>query len=344
MNLLVTSVTASFRAFYQTYGEDEREVEVPNATTLDLPPRLRNEDFFESLIRACQRSEAIPVAVCWPCSDISLMGALEASAKGLIRPMLVGREQEIRSIAQMHGLDLGSCSILDVASEALAATRCVELCASGDAAALMKGSLHTDVLMHAVLKAEGLRTSRRISHIFIMEAPLYHRQALFITDAAINIYPSLEEKVDIVQNAIDLAHALGILEPKVAVLSAIETVNPKMVSTLDAAALCKMADRGQITGGILDGPLAFDTAVSADAALAKGLKSPVAGEADILIAPDLDAANMLAKQLEYLGGAHLAGIVMGAKVPIILTSRADSPESRVVSCAIASILVHGRAT
>ena len=231
-----------------------------------------------------------------------------------------------------------------MASEALAATRCVELCASGDAAALMKGSLHTDVLMHAVLKAEGLRTSRRISHIFIMEAPLYHRQALFITDAAINIYPSLEEKVDIVQNAIDLAHALGILEPKVAVLSAIETVNPKMVSTLDAAALCKMADRGQITGGILDGPLAFDTAVSADAALAKGLKSPVAGEADILIAPDLDAANMLAKQLEYLGGAHLAGIVMGAKVPIILTSRADSPESRVVSCAIASILVHGRAT
>jgi len=204
----------------------------------------------------------------------------------------------------------------------------------------MKGSLQTDLLMHAVLKGDALRTTRRMSHVFVMEVPLYHRQALLITDAAINIYPSLEDKVDIVQNAIDLAHALGIQEPRVAILSSIETVSPQITSTLDAAALCKMADRGQITGGILDGPLAFDTAVSAEAARVKNLKSPVAGDADILVVPDLDAGNMLAKQLEYLGGALSAGIVMGAKVPIILTSRSDSAESRVVSCAIASVLVH----
>jgi phosphate acetyltransferase len=299
---------------------------------------------FESLIRSCQEREAIPVAVCWPCSDISLMGATQAAAKGLIRPILVGCEKEIRSIALVHCLDLGTSSVINVPSEAVAATRCVELCAAGHASALMKGSLHTDILMHAVLKAGGLRTSRRISHIFIMEAPLYHRQVLLIADAAINIYPSLADKVDIVPNAIDLAHALGIPQPRVAILSAIETINPKIVSTLDAAALCKMADRGQITGAILDGPLAFDTAVSAGAARAKGLRSPVAGEADILIAPDLDAGNMLAKQLEYLGGARLAGIVMGAKVPIVLTSRADSAESRVASCAVASTLAHGRTT
>jgi len=249
----------------------------------------------------------------------------------------------MRQIAATEALDIGACSIVDVDTEEDAAVQCVELCRSGRAAALMKGSLHTDVLMHPVLKEQGLRTSRRMSHVFIMEAPLYPRRALFISDAAINIYPSLEDKVGIVQNAIDLAHALDIAKPRVAILSAIETVNPKIISTIDAAALCKMADRDQIKGAILDGPLAFDTAVSSEVALAKNVRSPVAGEADILIAPDLEAANMLAKQLEYLGGARLAGIVMGAKVPIILTSRADSAESRKVSCAIASILLDYRA-
>ncbi|WP_348268828.1 bifunctional enoyl-CoA hydratase/phosphate acetyltransferase [Edaphobacter paludis] len=301
---------------------------------------LQNEDLFESLIRACQRQKAIPVAVCWPCSSVSLAGAVEAARSGLILPVLVGNEREIREIADREGLNIETYPIMEANTEEDAAIQSVELCRSGRSASLMKGSLHTDVLMHAVLKEQGLRTSRRISHIFIMEAPLYHRQVLFITDSALNISPSLEDKVDIVQNAIDLAHALGVSEPRVAILSAVETVCSKMMSTVDAAALCKMADRGQITGAILDGPLAFDTAVSAEAALRKDLKSPVAGEADILVAPDLEAGNMLAKELEYLGGARSAGIVMGAKVPIILTSRADSVNSRVASCAVASVLVH----
>jgi len=226
------------------------------------------------------------------------------------------------------------------ATEEKAAQLSVAMCREERAQAMMKGSLHTDEFMRAAMAREtGLRTSRRISHVFVMDTPAYPR-TLMITDAAVNIEPDLEDKVHIVQNAIDLAHALGILEPKVALLSAVETVNPKIKSTLDAAALCKMADRGQITGGILDGPLAFDTAVSAEAARVKNSKSPVAGDADILVAPDLDAGNMLAKQLEYLGGALSAGIVMGAKVPIILTSRSDSAESRIASCAIASVLVH----
>jgi phosphate acetyltransferase len=314
-----------------------------NESLSEHPQMLQNDDLFGSLIRACRCRKAVSVAVCWPCNAVSLAGAVDAAGSGLILPVLVGPEHETREIAAREALDIGACSILGVDAEEDAAVRSVELCRSGRAAALMKGSLHTDVLMHPVLKDQGLRTSRRMSHVFIMEAPLYHRRVLFISDAAINIYPSLEDKVGIVQNAIDLAHALGIAEPKVAILSAIETVNPKIISTVDAAALCKMADRGQIMGAILDGPLAFDTAVSAEAALAKNVRSPVAGEADILIAPDLEAANMLAKQLEYLGGARLAGIVMGAKVPIILTSRADSAESRVASCAIASILLHYRA-
>jgi phosphate acetyltransferase len=212
------------------------------------------------------------------------------------------------------------------------------MCRSGNALAMMKGSLHTDELMKAAMKADtGLRTNRRISHVFIMDTPAYAR-TLMITDAAINITPELEDKIHIVQNAIDLAHALGIAEPKVALLSAVETVNPKIKSTLDAAALCKMADRGQITGGILDGPLAFDTAVSVKAAKIKGLVSPVTGQADILVVPDLESGNMLAKQLEYLGGAQLAGIVLGARVPTILTSRADSAETRLTSCAVAVLL------
>lgn len=310
-----------------------------NAFLSEQSPELQDDDLFGSLIRNCQGRQAIPVAVCWPCSSVSLAGAVEAAAAGLICPLLVGRKHELQAIADKLGLSLDAYSIIDVETEEEAAAQSVELCRTGRAAALMKGGLHTDMLMHAVLKEDELRTSRRVSHVFIMEAPLYHRRALFITDAVINIYPSLEDKVDIVQNAIDLAHTLGIPEPKVAILSAIETVSPKIKSTVDAAALCKMADRGQITGAILDGPLAFDTAVSTEAALVKNLKSPVAGEADILVVPDLEAGNMLAKELEYLGGARLAGIVLGAKVPIILTSRADSAESRVASCAVASAIV-----
>jgi phosphate acetyltransferase len=292
------------------------------------------------LIHDCKRRAPIPVAVCWPCSEVSLAGAVEAAEAGLIKPKLVGPERELLAIAAGLALNLDMCEIADVSSEQEAAIFCTELCRTGAALALMKGSLHTDILMKYVLQKEGgLRTARRISHVFILEAPLYDR-ALLITDAAINIYPNLEDKIDIVQNAIELAHVLGVPEPKVAIMSAIETVNPKIISTLDAAALCKMSDRGQITGAILDGPLAFDTAVSKEAALVKRLKSPVAGEADILLVPDLESGNMLAKQLEYLGGARLAGIVLGAKVPIILTSRADLPESRVASCAVACMLVH----
>jgi phosphate acetyltransferase len=310
-----------------------------NTFLFEQSQELQSNDFFGSLIRDGQLHKAIPVAVCWPCSSVSLEGVVEAASAGLICPFLLGPKHELQAIADRLGLSLDLCLIIDVDSEEEAAAQSVELCRAGGAAALMKGSLHTDMLMHAVLKEDGLRTSRHISHVFIMAAPLYHRQVLFITDAAINIYPSLEDKVEIVQNAIDLAHALGLPNPKVAILSAIERVSPKIMSTVDAAALCKMAERGQITGAILDGPLAFDTAVSAEAALVKKLKSPVAGEADILVVPNLEAGNMLAKELEYLGGAHLAGIVMGAKVPIILTSRADSAESRVASCAIASLLV-----
>jgi phosphate acetyltransferase len=297
---------------------------------------------FERLIQDCENRKAFPVAVCWPCSEVSLAGAMEAARAGIIHPFLVGPERELNATAALLGLDLGSYAIIPADSEESAAAKAVELCHNGRATALMKGSLHTDLLMHAALQKDtGLRTSRRFSHVFVLEAPLYKR-ALFITDAAINIYPTLEDKVDIVQNAIDLAHVLGIAEPRVAILSALEMVSPKIVSTIDAAALCKMADRGQITGAILDGPLAFDTAVNAEAARVKNLESPVAGEADILLVPDLESGNMLAKQLEYLGGARLAGIVLGAKVPIILTSRADSSESRVASCAIASALIGQR--
>jgi phosphate acetyltransferase len=299
---------------------------------------------FESLIEDCQRREPIPVAVCWPCSGVSLAGATEAAEAGLILPLLVGSESEIRAVASQNGLDLDAYTVVNVDSEEDAAAESARLCRTGQAKALMKGSIHTDLLMRFVIQKEsGLRTSRRVSHVFIMEAPLYDR-TLLITDAAINICPTLEEKVDIAQNAIDLAHMLGTPEPKVAILSAVETVNPKIVSTLDASALCKMADRGQITGAILDGPLAFDTAVSEEAARVKHLKSPVAGKADIVIVPDLESGNMLAKQLEYLGGARLAGIVLGAKVPIILTSRADSAESRVASCAVACLLARHQHT
>ena len=294
---------------------------------------------LKTLIRESQGRKRLPIAVCWPCSTVSLAGAIEAADAGIIHPLLVGPESELAGIASVLGFDLNLCELIHADSDEEAAVKSVELCRTGRAAALMKGSLHTDLLMRAVLDKEaGLRTSRRVSHVFVLEAPLYHR-TLFITDAAINIYPTLEDKIHIVQNVIDLAHVLGVKEPRVAILSAVETVSPKITSTLDAAALCKMADRGQITGAILDGPLAFDTAVSAEAARVKSLKSQVAGEADILLVPDLESGNMLAKQLEYLGGAQLAGVVLGAKVPIILTSRADAAESRVASCAIASALI-----
>jgi phosphotransacetylase len=244
----------------------------------------------------------------------------------------------MKALAAKMGVDISAYPIIEAETESKAAEAAVAMCRAGNALALMKGSLHTDDLLKPAMQRDtGLRTARRISHVFIMDTPAYAR-TLLITDAAINITPELEDKVHIVQNAIDLAHALGIPEPKVALLSAIETVNPKIKSTLDAAALCKMADRGQITGGILDGPLAFDTAVSVKAAAIKKLVSPVTGQADILVVPDLESGNMLAKQLEYLGGAQLAGIVLGARVPTILTSRADSAETRLTSCAVAVLL------
>jgi phosphate acetyltransferase len=271
-------------------------------------------------------------------SDVALRGAVEAAAEGLIEPTLIGPEDEMKALAAKIGVDISPYPVLNADSETKAAEVSVAMCRSGNAQAMMKGSLHTDELMKvAMARDTGLRTSRRITHVFVMDTPAYAR-TLLITDAAINIKPEFEDKIHIVQNAIDLAHALGIPEPKVALLSAVETVNPKIPSTMEAAALCKMADRGQITGGILDGPLAFDTAVSIKAAQIKHLHSPVTGQADILVVPDLESGNMLAKQLEYLGGAQLAGIVLGARVPVILTSRADSAETRLTSCAVAVLL------
>ena len=293
---------------------------------------------FRKFIQRCKDLPAITTAVVWPLSDVALRGAVEAAAAGLIEPTLIGPEAEMKALAAKIGVDIEPFPILQADTEARAAELSVAMCRSGGAQAMMKGSLHTDEMMKAAMARDtGLRTARRITHVFIMDTPAYAR-TLLITDAAINITPELEDKVHIVQNAIDLAHALGIPEPKVALLSAVETVNPKIKSTLDAAALCKMADRGQITGGILDGPLAFDTAVSAKAASIKNLVSPVTGQADILVVPDLESGNMLAKQLEYLGGAQLAGIVLGARVPTILTSRADSAETRLTSCAVAVLL------
>ena len=293
---------------------------------------------FHRFLERCSELPALTTAVCWPMSEVALRGALEAAEAGLIEPVLVGDGEAMRKLAQEMGVSVEGLPVVEAASESAAAQASVDLCRSGKAQAMMKGSLHTDELMRvAMARDTGLRTSKRITHVFVMDTPAYDR-TLLITDAAINIEPDLEDKVHIVQNAIDLAHALGIPEPKVALLSAVETVNPKIASTLDAAALCKMADRKQITGGILDGPLAFDTAVSEKAAAIKGLVSPVTGKADILVVPDLESGNMLAKQLEYLGGAQLAGIVLGARVPVILTSRADSAATRLTSCAVAALL------
>lgn len=293
---------------------------------------------FHKFLERCKSLPAITTAVVWPLSDVALRGTVEAALEGLIKPTLIGDEAQIQALAAKIGLDISAYPIVHADNESKAAEIGCVMCRNNGFQALMKGSLHTDDLMKAAMnKDSGLRTSRRISHVFVMDTPAYAR-TLLITDAAINIEPELEDKIHIVQNAIDLAHALNIPQPKVALLSAVETVNPKIKSTLDAAALCKMADRGQITGGILDGPLAFDTAVSEKAAKIKNLVSPVTGQADILVVPDLESGNMLAKQLEYLGGAQLAGIVLGARVPAILTSRADSAETRLTSCAVAVLL------
>jgi phosphate acetyltransferase len=301
-------------------------------------------DVFPALLQRCRSLEPLPVAVCQPASEVALGGVIEAVAANLISPICVGNRAVIEAIAAQHNFDISGFTIIDIPDDEAAAQYCVELCRNGKTQALMKGSLHTDVLMHAVMQTGiGLRGARRLSHVFVMDAPAYAKP-LLITDAAINIQPTLEDKVDILKNAIELAHALDIPLPKVAILSAVETVNAKIASTIDAAALCKMADRKQIEGAILDGPLAFDTAISAEAAGIKGLQSSVAGEVDILLVPDLESGNMLAKQLEYLGGAKTSGIVLGASVPIILTSRADSAEDRLASCALAVMYAHWRKT
>ena len=284
----------------------------------------------------------IRTAVVHPVDGNALLGAIEAAQAHLIVPILVGPKNKIEAVALAHEVDLSPYTLVPTEHSHAAAEKAVAMARAGEVEAVMKGSLHTDELMHAVLASGiGLSTARRMSHVFVMDVPTYPRP-LFITDAALNIYPDLEAKRDIVQNAIDLAHVLGIETPRVAILSAVETVSPKIRSTLEAAALCKMADRGQITGAIVDGPLAFDNAVSLQAASAKGIASPVAGQADILVVPDLEAGNMLAKQLEYLADAQAAGIVLGARVPIILTSRAGSPLAHMASCALALLLAQSK--
>jgi phosphotransacetylase len=297
---------------------------------------------YEQLLVRCQGLEPVPTAVAYPCEETALTGALEAGARKLIVPILVGPAEEIAAIAKRSGVELGTTEIVDIPDSHAAATRAVELVRQGKAELLMKGSLHTDDLLGAVVAREtGLRTGRRISHAFIMDVPTYHK-VLIVTDAAINIAPTLEDKVDICQNAIDLARSLGRETPKVAILAAVETVISKMPATLDAAALCKMSERGQITGAVLDGPLAFDNAISAEAARIKGIQSKVAGDPDILLVPDLEAGNILAKLLSFLAKADSAGLVLGARVPIILTSRSDNVRSRIASCAVATLAAHAR--
>lgn len=303
---------------------------------------FRQHQKYERLIAATKGRAALVTAVAHPCDETSLRGAFEAAEAGMIIPALVGPKDRIRSLAQNLAIDIGSTEIVDVPHSQAAAERAVELVRTGRAELLMKGSLHSDELLAAVTKREtGLRTARRISHVFVMDVPT-HEKTLFITDAAVNISPDLVAKRDIVQNAIDLYAGLGLGTPKVAILSAVETVNPSIPSTIDAAALCKMADRGQINGGELDGPLAFDNAISPEAARIKGIKSPVAGHAQILVVPDLEAGNMLAKNLTFLSNADAAGIVLGARVPIVLTSRADNVRTRMASCAVAMLLAHSR--
>lgn len=302
----------------------------------------RKHEKYDALIRASQALTPMRTAVVHPCDESSLTAALNAADMRIIHPVMVGPEARIRALADKLHLDLGAYRVIDTPHSHAAAAKAVELVRMGEAAALMKGSLHTDELMAEVVdKDTGLRTARRITHVFIMDVPTYDK-ALFITDAVVNIVPSLEDKADIVQNAIDLARALRIDRPKVAILSAVETVSSKIPSTIDAAALCKMAERGQIMGGVLDGPLAFDNAISRQAAQIKHIQSAVAGDADILVVPDMEAGNLLAKELTFLANADAAGIVLGARVPIILTSRADNVRARLASCAVAALYAHAR--
>jgi len=303
---------------------------------------LRRNDVFARLLHDCAPLEAVTCAVAHPCDRDSLLGALEAARRGLIVPLLVGPPARIHAVAEANGADISGLRIVATEHSHASAAAAVALARSGEAEMLMKGSLHTDeVLGEVVSSASGLRTERRVSHVFVMDVPAYER-VLLVTDAAINIEPTLADKADIVRNAIDLAHVLGIAMPRVAILSAVETVNPNIRSTIDAAALCKMADRGQIEGGILDGPLAFDNAVSEHAARTKSIRSPVAGRADVLMVPNIEAGNMLAKQLQYFAGADSAGVVLGTRVPVVLTSRADSVRMRIGSAAVAKLLAHAR--
>jgi phosphate acetyltransferase len=311
---------------------------VIRAEDRDARPHVK----YDRLIAASKSVPAVETIVVYPCDETSLRGVVDSARVGIIRPVLVGPQAKIRAVAAEHGLDISKFELVDAAHSEDAAAKGVELIHAARGQMLMKGSLHTDELMRSVTaKATGLRTERRISHAFIMDVPAY-TETLLITDAAINIFPDLEVKRDIIQNAIDLFTQVGLGTPRVAILSAVETVTPKIPSTIEAAALCKMADRGQITGGILDGPLAFDNAIDPEAARIKGINSPVAGRAQILVVPDLEAGNMLAKNLSFLAKADAAGIVLGARVPIILTSRADSVRSRMASAAAAVLYADAR--
>lgn len=299
---------------------------------------------YARLIDAVSALPPAPTAVAHPCDEGSLSGAVDAARMGIIAPILVGPREKILRVAASASVDIAGLELVDADHSHDAAMKAVALVREGRAEMLMKGSLSTDELLGAVVKRDtGLPTARRLSHCFIMDVPGY-AHPLIITDAAINIFPTLDDKVDIVQNAIDLAHALGNMQPKVAILSAMETINPKLQSTIEAAALCKMAHRGQIVGGVLDGPLALDNAISPEAARIKGITGPVAGCADILVVPDLEAGNMLAKSLSFLMNADSAGIVLGARAPITLTSRADSAQSRLASCAVSALVAHRRKT
>jgi phosphate acetyltransferase len=297
---------------------------------------------YQRLIDRCKKLPPTPTAVAHPCDQSSLEGAADAAKLGLIAPILVGPRARIEAVAAQFRINIAKLTIVDAEHSQASAEKAVQLVREGKAEALMKGSLHTDELMAAVVKRDtGLRTARRISHCFVLDVP-GHAEALIITDAAVNIAPTLRDKIDITQNAIDLAHALGSNDVRVAILSAMETVNPDVPSTIEAAALCKMADRGQITGAVLDGPLALDNAINLQAAKIKKIDSPVAGRANVLVVPDLEAGNMLAKSLTFLAGADAAGIVLGARVPIILTSRADSVIARLASCAVAALVANAR--
>src|SRR5438034_2857694 len=302
----------------------------------------RRHEKYQRLLDFCHSLPPTPTAVAHPCDESSLRGAVDAAKLGLIAPILVGPAARIEAVAKQYHIDIGGLPIVDAPFSEASAAKAVELVREGKAEALMKGSLHTDELMGAVVKREtGLRTARRVSHCFVMDVPSY-AETLIVTDAAVNIAPTMEDKVHIIQNAIDLAHALRFPEVRVAILSAMETVNPKVPSTIEAGALCKMADRGQITGAILDGPLALDNAISLESVKIKHINSPVAGRANVLVVPDLEAGNMLAKSLSFLAGADAAGIVLGARVPIILTSRADSVMTRLASCAVAALVAYAR--